>query len=135
MNQQPLAETREESPGGIDRRALLIATGAGIAGLAAYPFLRRALTDREPVFLAKAANYEAPLEKIISDGLLAVGLDRGWLKDRRVLLKPNLVEPVRTSPFMTTNPAVVVATAEVFRRFGAQVQVGEGPGHVRDTEV
>ena len=36
---------------------------------------------------------------------------------------------------MTTNPALVVATAEVFRRFGAKVQVGEGPGHVRDTEL
>jgi len=36
---------------------------------------------------------------------------------------------------MTTHPAVVVAAAEVFRRWGATVLVGEGPGHVRDTEM
>jgi uncharacterized protein (DUF362 family) len=35
---------------------------------------------------------------------------------------------------MTTHPAVIVATAEVFRRWGAQVVVGEAPGHIRDTE-
>jgi uncharacterized protein (DUF362 family) len=36
---------------------------------------------------------------------------------------------------MTTHPAVIVAAAEVFRRVGAEVKVGEGPGHVRDTEL
>src|SRR5690606_26907311 len=34
-----------------------------------------------------------------------------------------------------TNPAVVVAAAEVFRGWGAEVTVGEGPGHMRDTEM
>ncbi len=36
---------------------------------------------------------------------------------------------------MTTNPAMLVAAAAVFRRWGAKVIVGEGPGHVRDTEM
>lgn len=133
MNQPPLATSRETA-GAIDRRALLVGTGVATAGLAAYALLRGG-RHREPVFIARVENYAAPLERIIADGLSAVGLDRSWIRDRRVLLKPNLVEPVRTSPFMTTNPAVVVATAEVFRRWGAQVQVGEGPGHVRDTEL
>ena len=35
---------------------------------------------------------------------------------------------------MTTHPAVVVAAAEVFP-LGAAVVVGEGPGHIRDTEM
>ena len=52
-----------------------------------------------------------------------------------MLLKPNLVEPTRQSPQMTTHPAVVVAAAEVFRGWGATVIVGEGPGHMRDTEM
>ena len=29
----------------------------------------------------------------------------------------------------------MLAAAEVFRRLGAEVTVGEGPGHVRDTEM
>ena len=36
---------------------------------------------------------------------------------------------------MTTHPAVVVAAANVFRSWGAEVTVGEGPGHMRDTEM
>ncbi len=52
-----------------------------------------------------------------------------------MLLKPNLVEPTRRSPQMTTHPAVIVAAADVFRGWGAEVIVGEGPGHVRDTEM
>ncbi len=35
---------------------------------------------------------------------------------------------------MTTHPLVVLAAAEVFLRWGASVTIGEGPGHVRDTE-
>jgi uncharacterized protein (DUF362 family) len=135
MSQRSPTTESAENKQRIDRRALLVGTGVAAAGLVAYPLLRRAISDKEPVFLAQAANYEAPLERIISDGLIAVGIDRSWIRGRRVLLKPNLVEPIHTSPFMTTNPAVVVATAEVFRRFGAKVQVGEGPGHVRDTEL
>jgi uncharacterized protein (DUF362 family) len=34
---------------------------------------------------------------------------------------------------MTTHPAVLIAAAEVFRRWGADVSVGEAPGHMRDT--
>jgi uncharacterized protein (DUF362 family) len=51
------------------------------------------------------------------------------------LLKPNMVEPSRRISHMTTNPAMVVAAAEVFRNWGALVSVGEAPGHVRDTEM
>ena len=36
---------------------------------------------------------------------------------------------------MTTHPAMVLAAAAVFRGWGAEVIVGEGPGHVRDTEM
>ena len=38
-----------------------------------------------------------------------------------MLLKPNLVEPNRKIPHMTTHPAMIVAAAEVFRRWGAEV--------------
>lgn len=134
MTQAQLNESVSDN-GRIDRRALLVGTGVAALGLAAYPLVRRVVHRKQPVFLAKAANYEAPLEKIVADGLSAVGLDRGWIRGRRVLLKPNLVEPMRSSPFMTTHPAVVVAVAEVFRRLGATVTIGEGPGHVRDTEL
>ena len=87
------------------------------------------------MFIARGQRYDGPLEQTIRDGLLASGVQPDTLKGKRVLLKPNLVEPSRKVPQMTTNPAMVLAAAAVFRKWGASVVVGEGPGHVRDTEM
>ena len=87
------------------------------------------------MFLASGQRYDGPLVETIRDGLLATGFDKDWVRGRSVLLKPNMVEPARKSPQMTTNPAIVRAVTEVFRRWGLRVKVGEAPGHVRDTEM
>jgi uncharacterized protein (DUF362 family) len=120
---------------GVTRRALLAGGALGTAAWMVYPFLRRKFGEKAPVFLARNQRYDGPLATTIRDGLLAIGFDPAPLAGKRVLLKPNLVEPSRRSPQMTTHPAVIVAAAEVFRGWGANVVVGEGPGHVRDTEM
>ena len=119
----------------IDRRALLLAGGTAAVGLAAAPLVRHMLEPRSSVFIAKGQRYDKHLEQTIEDGLNAVGVRLATLRGKRVLLKPNLVEPTRQTPHMTTHPAVIVAAAEIFRRYGADVSIGEGPGHVRDTEM
>ena len=100
----------------IARRTLLIGGGAAAAGLVVTQAIRRALREPQSVFIAKGQNYDGRLEQTIRDGLLATGLDPKQLKGKRVLLKPNLVEPTRRAPHMTTHPAMIVAAAEVFRR-------------------
>lgn len=118
-----------------NRRTAIAVGGLAAAGLLT-PVAAWALRREPPgVFLAKNQRYDGSLTKTIRDGLLAVGFDGSRLAGKRVLLKPNLVEPSRRIPHMTTHPAVIVATAEVFRGWGAMVTVGEGPGHVRDTEM
>lgn len=129
------AGNSSQPPAKIDRRALLIGGGLAAAGMIGVPLARRIWQPRTPVFLAGGQRYDGPLEQTIRDGLLAVGLIPAEVRGKRVLLKPNLVEPLRSAPHTTTHPAMIVATAEVFRRFGAEVMVGEGPGHVRDTEM
>ncbi|MBA4020378.1 MAG: iron-sulfur cluster-binding protein [Pirellula sp.] len=135
-NPGPPSNTDSQQP--VNRRSLLIAGGvvaAGAAGYTGYPFMRHVAGGRSPVFIAGNQKYDGPLAKTIEDGLLAVGIKPHVFKDKRVLLKPNLVEPMRGSPQMTTHPAMVVACAEVFRNAGAFVSVGEAPGHMRDTEA
>ena len=118
------------------RRKLLLRAGAGVGAAAAgYSLLRPLRPQKTPVFLARNQRYDGPLAQTIADGLSAIGFDAGWVRGRKVLLKPNLVEPLRSAPHMTTHPAVLVAAAQVFQRFGARVTVGEGPAHVRDTEL
>lgn len=119
----------------IDRRSLLVGAGAAASGFLGYRLVRGWFGTKHPVFVARNQSYDGSLVQTIHDGLLATGLKPDELTGKRVLLKPNLVEPTRASPQMTTHPAVVLAASEVFRRWGASVSVGEAPGHVRDTEM
>ncbi|MDX1963196.1 MAG: DUF362 domain-containing protein [Pirellulales bacterium] len=118
-----------------DRRTLLMSSGAVLLAGAAYFGVKEYLSPTARVFIARGQRYDGPLVQTIADGLIATGIDTAWLRGKNVLLKPNLVEPTRRAPHLTTHPSVVVATAEVFTRWGAVVTVGEAPGHVRDTEM
>ncbi|CAE7290551.1 unnamed protein product, partial [Symbiodinium sp. CCMP2456] len=115
----------------VSRRTALAAGGLIAAGLLSLAWKR----SKTPVFVAKSQRYDGQLAQTIRDGLTAVGINGPQLAGKRVLLKPNLVEPSRERPQMTTHPAMIIAAAEVFRGWGAEVVVGEGPGHVRDTEA
>ena len=119
----------------IDRRTLLVTGGVAAAGLAAAPWLAKIAKPKAQVFVARNQRYDGPLAATIRDGLVATGAEAAKFRGKRVLLKPNMVEPSRKIAHMTTHPAVIVAAAEVFRDWGAEVVVGEAPGHVRDTEM
>ena len=119
-----------------DRRSILAAGGVALAGVAGAGVAGWARNRRrEAVFVAKNQRYGGPLVETIRDGLVACGLNAEQFAGKRVLLKPNLVEPTRAIPHMTTHPSVICAASEVFRKWGARVSVGEAPGHVRDTEM
>lgn len=132
-----MAELKQTSTSGVQlSRRCLLGGAAGIAGAsAAYAAWKGWLLHKSPVFLASGQQYGAGLVKTIEDGLKAVGFELKQLAGKKVLLKPNMVEPTRAAPHMTTHPWVVAAAAEVFRRWGADVKVGEAPGHVRDSEL
>jgi uncharacterized protein (DUF362 family) len=114
---------------------MIVGAGVATASVVGYQLWGRLFPKKLPVFLARNQRYDGPLVETITAGLLAVGFDTAWVRGRKVLLKPNMVEPTRAAPQITTNPFVVLAAAEVFRRWGAEVAVGEAPGHIRDTEM
>ncbi len=120
--------------GQFTRRALIVGGGVATA-LAGAGLIHRWRREPASVFIAKSQSYHGDLVRTIRDGLTACGLATDSLRGKRVLLKPNMVEPIRESPHMTTHPAMVLAAAEVFRGWGARVSVGEAPGHLRDTDL
>lgn len=134
VNSPDLATSSPAKVGGIDRRTLMI-SGLAAAGLVAASTVRQMLRRRASVFIANGQKYDGRLVGTIRDGLIAAGLVPKAVAGKKVLLKPNLVEPSRAVPHMTTHPAMIIAAAEVFKGWGAQVTVGEGPGHVRDTDM
>lgn len=85
------------------------------------------------VFVGRAERYDAPLSDLIDRALRELGWGAESVRGRRVLLKPNLVEPNRAHSHINTHPLLVRAAAETFLRLGAtSVTVAEGAGHVRD---
>ncbi len=107
--------------------------GAGIAtGMLRWS--RHERGHRADVLIARAQRYDDSLTNVISDGLRELGIDRGVIRGKRILLKPNLVETNRGETHINTNPAVVVAVAEALRRLdAANIIVAEGQGHRRDS--
>ena len=84
------------------------------------------------VLIRKVARYEEDLLAIIHESLAEFRLE---MKDKTVLLKPNLVglDPLGV---MNTHPAVIAATRESFLKMGAaRVLIGDGPAMDRDTQA
>ena len=120
------------------RRAIVSAAGIAVGGMATARLLpeemllrnRRSLRSR--VAILSVVEYAEGLVDTLGR---AVRLFELTLRDRSVLLKPNLVEYIAGAE-VNTNPVLVGAAAEAFLRLGARsVVVAEGPGHQRDTHL
>jgi uncharacterized protein (DUF362 family) len=115
-----------------------------VLGALALPVVAAACRSRQPyaaedfdlpatsaVGIFDAPDYSRDLAGIVERGLRELALD---LRDRRVLLKPNLVE-FEAGSAINTDPRLVAGAASACLRAGAsEVIVAEGPGHRRDTE-
>jgi len=117
------------------RRFIPLAGMVATAGFASYK-LQKAdqLPDGPPgnsaVAIVKARSYSEDLVSRMLEGVRQCGLDA---RGKRVLLKPNLVE-FDSATVINTDATVIAAAVELFHRLGAaEVKIGEGPGHRRDT--
>lgn len=117
-------------------RRVVLKTGIAAAVTGATWYIAREITraPEAPAFIARVPDYRGNLAAVIRQGLSELGLAEKDIKGRRVLLKPNLVEPRISKEHINTHPAVVAGAAEAFLQLGASsVVVAEGAGHRRDT--
>lgn len=141
VNQGANDHAKEDVSTHANRREFIsIAAAAAIAGFAGFqggsekeakpaplPFAGR---RSSPVVVVKAESYTHDLAGRMREGIRECGLD---VRGKSVLLKPNFVE-FDPNTCINTDVAVVATALEVFRSLGAaDVKIGEGPGHRRDT--
>lgn len=89
---------------------------------------------KQEVCILRAESYEINLTQVIRRGLEQLAIKTDEVRGKKVLLKPNLVEPHAEASHINTHPAVVVATAKCFLELGAaSVVVAEATGHRRDS--
>ena len=129
--------SNQNSTGGITRRDLLRAGAAGLllgSGLLLIPKRYFRMPQVAQTFVTKVAHYQLDIADAITRGIRELGVFPEELKDKRILLKPNLVETASGAPHINTHPLVLRGAIEAFLRLGASaVMVAEGPGHRRDT--
>ena len=116
-------------------RATLVGGGMALSGLSLFRWLQGPpLTSQ--TFIGKANNYDVDMASIIRIGLHELGISEGAIKGKRILLKPNLVEPHKSSSHINTHPLVIRGAIEAFLSLGARsVIVGEGAGHRHDSLI
>jgi uncharacterized protein (DUF362 family) len=120
----------------LSRRSFLKAASVAGIAIASGGLIGRLQNTRESktdVFIASVQSYQVDLRKVIQEGLQELGVSEAKIKGKRILLKPNLVEPHRGFTHINTHPLIVRAAAESFLALGAtSVFVAEGAGHQRD---
>lgn len=116
------------------RRDLL--TAAALSGISCskQEVEARILLEKSTVAVLKASSYEHELLLLLQEGMRAAWPEaEANVRDKTVLLKPNLVE-FDQNTCINTDPRLVLACRELFLKLGAKsVFIGEGPGHRRDT--
>ena len=108
--------------------------GAAVVGsrLARPRAPKGGVTEAE-TFIARVAGYDADLVAVLVAGLTELGVTATDIRDKRILLKPNLVE-VLAGGHVNTHPLLVRGAIEAFLHLGAAtVLVAEGSGHSRDS--
>ncbi|KPK18254.1 MAG: hypothetical protein AMK69_25010, partial [Nitrospira bacterium SG8_3] len=128
--------TRTEQPT-LSRRQLLkacvVGGGLAVSGFSLLHWLTGSRLTAQ-TFIGQAETYEADLAKLIRQGLQELGVTPSEINGKRILLKPNLVEPHKSLSHINTHPLVVRGAVEAFLHLGAaSVVVAEGPGHRHDT--
>jgi len=112
-------------PHDLTRRRWMLASACAAAGAGCS---RRPLPGREPRVSVRKASYGSGLLETVREVLEEHKVP---LKDRHVVLKPNLVE-YDESTAVNTSPQLVLAALEACRGLGAaSVRIAEGPGHRR----
>ncbi len=131
---------RERTPGGETqgwtRREVLSGALGGVVASCGLSFLPGCAlgTSNADVFITKVGGYELDIGSALLSGFKALGVKREEIRGKRILLKPNLIEPHSGASHINTHPMVVRGAVEAFLRFGAsEVKVAEGAGHNRDS--
>jgi uncharacterized protein (DUF362 family) len=91
-------------------------------------------SQKSETFIASVFDYQANLTAPLYAGLAALSISPAAFRGKRILIKPNLVEPHAGIDHINTHPLLVRAVVELFRRLdAAEVIVAEGAGHRRDS--
>jgi uncharacterized protein (DUF362 family) len=113
------------------RHSMGLAAGMTVASLTAKPWDLLFAMEKPVVSVVKIKNDDIPyaVEKAID---LIGGIETVTKGKDRIMLKPNLVSP---DPKATTKPEVIKTLAQLMKKAGKEVSIGEGSAAAPDFNV
>ncbi len=83
-----------------------------------------------PVVLDRCETYDVQtLRRVLSQQWKTIGVDDAFFRQKKVVIKPNLVRKMDPALGATTHPALIQAAAELILQAGAaEVRIAESPG-------
>jgi uncharacterized protein (DUF362 family) len=128
---------QSETGSKITRRDFIKTVATGSTAIVSGYFFSQLVKSKEKetsTFISAVSSYDDDLRDVILRGISELRVTPELIRGKRVLLKPNLVEPSPHAPHINTHPNVIRAAADAFRSLGAaNVVVAEGAGHRRDS--
>lgn len=117
------------------REFLAAAAAGGVTAVCGWRLGQELWNSPEAAtFVHKVPSYDSDIRGALLTSLRELQIGSEQIKGKRILLKPNLVEPHAQAQHINTHPAVVRAAIEAFLSLGAaQVAVAEAPGHRTDS--
>lgn len=83
-------------------------------------------TKVSKVSIVKCSTYDnKKVEKALKESLNNIGFNIKQYKNKKVLIKPNILGSYSPEKAITTHPEIVYAAAKMFKDAGAKVDVGE----------
>jgi uncharacterized protein (DUF362 family) len=135
-----MQESSQNRPKKMNRRNFLkaasISVAAGIGTVLVGKKVLKVVRAKNATFIAGVKDYNKNLRQNILDGFKELQITEQEIRDKTILLKPNLVEPHLGVGHINTHPLMVQAAIEAFLYLGAgSVIVAEGSGHRRDSHL
>ncbi|UCD21190.1 MAG: DUF362 domain-containing protein [archaeon] len=90
------------------------------------------------VSIKKCKTYDKKkVKKLILDSLKEIGFNLNKWKNKRILLKPNLLGPYPPKDCITTHPIVIEAVAEIFKKVTKKITIADSSdiSFERDTKA
>lgn len=88
------------------------------------------MQNNQPVFISECETYDSDeLASIFRKAFAEIGVDENTIRDKKVLIKPNLVLAKKPDHGATTHPSFIKAAAQALHEMGAKsIVAGDSPG-------
>jgi uncharacterized protein (DUF362 family)/NAD-dependent dihydropyrimidine dehydrogenase PreA subunit len=92
--------------------------------------------EKYKVSVVKCYSYNNnEVKTALEESLKNINFDLNLLKNKKVLIKPNILGPYKPEQAITTHPVVIEELCKILKKYKAEIYIGDSSGMFIDTEL